>query len=1214
MRISQFIPGQAVDHLADVLLLTGLDGSILDANAAALGCYRYSRAEMVALSVNDLKAPDDQDPLDDQVREAAAQGVRLETVHRRSDGTLFPVEMLSVPVSADGETAMLVIIFDLTERKEAEEHGRRFEEFSRKHDAVFLLMDAGTGQLLDVNDAALRFYGYSLPQMRSMKIGDVNQLPPDELDAERQRAAKAERKYFVVPHRLASGEIRTVEVHTTPVDMNGRTCLFSVIHDISDRERADEALRKSEEKYATAFHASPDSITITRLSDGEILEANEGFERLLGYTRAETVGKTTAELSAYADSGTRAGLVTGLRETGEINDFDATLRRKDGTLVEVIVSARVIEFQGEECFLAVALDVTKRRKAEELVRARGAALREAQRIGQVGSFDWEARTDAIEWSDEYYRIYGFDPEQPPPAYEEHLKAYSPESAARLDATVKRSMQTGEPYELDLEQVGSDGTRKWIAARGEVKRDADNKIIGVHGTVRDITERKMAEEALAASERFSQRMLEATPNLIYIYDLIETRNIYTNREVTEFLGYTSEEILAFGSALFEHILHPDDAALVAEHHARLHRLAPSDDCVLEVDYRMKRASGEWRWLHSRDVPFARDDSGAVTQILGSTEDITERKAASEQLRESEERHRSIVESMTDAYVRADGNGLIVDASPSAVVMYGFDSAEEMLGLPGGSLNANEQDAVDVRECLLRHRVVVDHVCEGRRKDGSTFWASLNALYHFDKQGQPVGAAAFVRDISARKQVEETVLQFAQRQSALFDGLQEGFTVFDADGVRQDVNPAFCAMTGFSRDELVGVGPPHPCWPPEESEAIGEALAAVLRGRAKELELTLMRKGGERFPALLSPSIVSDSQGRVELCFATIKDITERKRVEEALRESERHFREALEEVNLIAIILDAAGRITFCNDFLLQLTSWQRDEVMGKDWFSTFVPDSARERGRQTLSGIVESDIVPFDYENMIATRYGAERLISWSTPVLRDEQGNPIGVVGIGEDITERRHAEHELHRTKASAEEALRGLQDAVTRQQDLARTDPLTGVNNRRHWFELAEHEFEVAARYHRPLSMILCDVDGCKLINDTFGHAVGDQILEHVAQAARAELRSADVIGRYGGEEFVIMLPVTTAQEAYPIAERILAGVGAIRVETAKEQAVVTLSIGIAETLFAPPGERLGGDDSVERVVHRADDAMYAAKAAGRNRISVYSEPAERPEGGE
>src|SRR5665648_1202949 len=182
-------------------------------------------------------------------------------------------------------------------------------------------------------------------------------------------------------------------------------------------------------------------------------------------------------------------------------------------------------------------------------------------------------------------------------------------------------------------------------------------------------------------------------------------------------------------------------------------------------------------------------------------------------------------MTDAYVRADGNGLIVDASPSAVVMYGFDSAEEMLGLPGGSLNANEQDAVDVRECLLRHRVVVDHVCEGRRKDGSTFWASLNALYYFDKQGQPVGAAAFVRDISARKQVEETVLQFAQRQSALFDGLQEGFTVFDADGVRQDVNPAFCAMTGFSRDELVGVGPPHPCWPPEESEAIGEALAAL-----------------------------------------------------------------------------------------------------------------------------------------------------------------------------------------------------------------------------------------------------------------------------------------------------------------------------------------------------------------------------------------------------
>ena len=225
--------------------------------------------------------------------------------------------------------------------------------------------------------------------------------------------------------------------------------------------------------------------------------------------------------------------------------------------------------------------------------------------------------------------------------------------------------------------------------------------------------------------------------------------------------------------------------------------------------------------------------------------------------------------------------------------------------------------------------------------------------------------------------------------------------------------------------------------------------------------------------------------------------------------------------------------------------------------------------------------------------------------------GAPLCRVGIS-DITERKRAEEELRRAKVSVEETNRELQQMFAREQRLARTDGLTGVNNRRYWFELAEHEFEVATRYRHPLAVILFDIDHFKLVNDTFGHAVGDQILELIAQVARAALRSADVIGRYGGEEFVIVLPATTAPQAYHAAERIRADIAVIRMPTPKGDATVTLSIGIAETLFAPPAERRGGDDSVERIIQRADEAMYAAKQAGGNRISTCSAPAERPGG--
>jgi diguanylate cyclase (GGDEF)-like protein len=158
------------------------------------------------------------------------------------------------------------------------------------------------------------------------------------------------------------------------------------------------------------------------------------------------------------------------------------------------------------------------------------------------------------------------------------------------------------------------------------------------------------------------------------------------------------------------------------------------------------------------------------------------------------------------------------------------------------------------------------------------------------------------------------------------------------------------------------------------------------------------------------------------------------------------------------------------------------------------------------------------------------------------------------------------------------------------------LTGINNRRRLYELAEHEFDIAVRYQQPMSVIMFDIDHFKKVNDTFGHAAGDQILQQVTQVACAELRSADVIGRYGGEEFVIVLPMTNARQAYPLAERIRQGVEAMRMPTEKGDAAVTLSIGIVEMRH---GMQI---KSVETLIHDADEVMYAAKQAGRNRTEI------------
>jgi len=151
----------------------------------------------------------------------------------------------------------------------------------------------------------------------------------------------------------------------------------------------------------------------------------------------------------------------------------------------------------------------------EKLREHEALLSEYQRTGQVGSYDWNAATDTIWWSDEYYRIYGLDPSIPPPNYAEHLKAYTPESAARLDLAVKRVMEPSEPceYEVDLELAVPTASTKWILTRGVAKRDANGKFLGLAGTVQDFTERKNAEAELRTLyAELEQRVSERTADL------------------------------------------------------------------------------------------------------------------------------------------------------------------------------------------------------------------------------------------------------------------------------------------------------------------------------------------------------------------------------------------------------------------------------------------------------------------------------------------------------------------------------------------------------------------------------------------------------------------------------------------------------------------------------------------------------------------------------
>ncbi len=268
----------------------------------------------------------------------------------------------------------------------------------------------------------------------------------------------------------------------------------------------------------------------------------------------------------------------------------------------------------------------------------------AMRGSLDGLWDWDLKTGCVYLSARWKQMLGYEDAEFPNHIETWAEHLHPDDHAAMFRCLKDYLEDRAPaYDLEFRLRHKNGSYRWIHATGSVMRDGVGQPARMAGWHTDITERKELDAALRASQQFIERIAEASPNILYLYDIVAQRNVYANREVTEILGYTVEQVQQMGGNFMLALLHPEDAPSVAEHHARMTDCA--EGANVEIEYRMKHAGGTWRWLCSRDTVFARDADGTVTQILGTAQDITDRIWFQEQI-EAQIAH------VNDAYVELE----------------------------------------------------------------------------------------------------------------------------------------------------------------------------------------------------------------------------------------------------------------------------------------------------------------------------------------------------------------------------------------------------------------------------------------------------------------------------------------------------------------------------------------------------------------------------------
>jgi diguanylate cyclase (GGDEF)-like protein/PAS domain S-box-containing protein len=291
----------------------------------------------------------------------------------------------------------------------------------------------------------------------------------------------------------------------------------------------------------------------------------------------------------------------------------------------------------------------------------------------------------------------------------------------------------------------------------------------------------------------------------------------------------------------------------------------------------------------------------------------------------------------------------------------------------------------------------------------------------------------------------------------------------------------------------------------------------------------------------------------------------------LKASEEKFRALVEMTSDWIWEVDVSGIYTYTSPRVEALLGFKPEEVLGKTPFDFMLPEEAGRIKAEFAN--IAAERRPFHIlQNRNLHKDGHIVMLETSGVPILAHDGKLLGYRGVDRDVTERKQLEDELKRQ---------------------AHIDELTGLNNRRHFFHLAEQELARTKRYGGPFTVLMLDVDRFKLVNDTYGHQVGDRVLQVLSEVCVTTLRHTDILGRIGGEEFAVLMPQTSSEQGLKMAKRLRLAVAPAAVPLARGKAVrFTVSIGV--TSFAAT------DTKFEDLLKRADTALYAAKKAGRNRV--------------
>ncbi|HBZ93802.1 MAG TPA: histidine kinase, partial [Pseudomonas sp.] len=546
---------------------------------------------------------------------------------RWPDGSLHWLEITgSLQREADGRPRMFGVIRDITAQQERAEalsaSEERFASLFRLSPDIMMLVRYDNSEIIEVNQHFTHAFGWNPSEILGYSTHELNLWVHASQRDQLRRQAPLSREPVIqeVQLRTRAGDILDGVLSSQYIELQGDRLMLCTFLDTSERKRAENALRASEEKFAKAFMHTPDAVAISERATGRFIEVNPSFEQQFGWSCAEAVGRTSLELGIWADPGDRQRMLEAA-QTGRLDNLEVRLFSRDGRVTSNLLFGGEIELNGVDCLVLTVRNITEQRAQELALNESKQRLRLALESADLGTWDWHIPGSRLIASARAAQLQGLDAAPFEGAFLDFFRHVPMEDRRSLRQHFQQMVEERRShYQVTYRVQRENGGLRFLESTAKLQLDDDGQPLRMVGTLVDISERVLREQRLQASEEKFAKAFHSSPDAITITERESGRYIEVNEGFTRITGYLPEEVVGRTSFEMDVWAYPEERQRLLE---QLSRNAK----VLHMEMHGRHRDGDVRLVDVSVQPIELD---GVPCLLLTARDISELKQAQAQV--------------------------------------------------------------------------------------------------------------------------------------------------------------------------------------------------------------------------------------------------------------------------------------------------------------------------------------------------------------------------------------------------------------------------------------------------------------------------------------------------------------------------------------------------------------------------------------------------------